>query len=154
MVPEYLSRRLSEGQQRRRDAGVNEVDLRHSGRWQRFWASYIGLSFLVLVIESLVVATYFLLTPPGPHRVVLIVIASMSAAAAFVASFFVSHIASRSWRARFSLGARAGVVLTVGIALDGGLDSPLIFFLALPLMSAAMALPTRAVAMCAMASAV
>jgi diguanylate cyclase (GGDEF)-like protein/PAS domain S-box-containing protein len=82
--------------------------------------------------------------------------ASMTAAAALVAAFYVSHIASRTWRASFSLGATllAGVVLTAGIALDGSLDSPLIFFLGLPLMSAAIALPTRAVAVCGVAATV
>jgi len=78
----------------------------------------------------------------------------MSAVAASVAAFYVSHIASRTWRVSSSLGATpaAGIVLTVGIALDGGLDSPLIFFLALPLVSAAMTLPARAVAICGVAA--
>ena len=156
MVPKLSPGRLAEGGHNRRDIGVNDVDLRHSGHWERFWVSYIGLSFLVLVVESLVVATYFLLTPPQAHRVVLVVIASMCAAAALGAALLVRHIASRSWRARFSLGATlsAGVVLTVGVSLSGGLDSPLVFFMALPLMSAAMALPTPAVATCGLATAV
>jgi diguanylate cyclase (GGDEF)-like protein/PAS domain S-box-containing protein len=156
MVPEPLSGHLAHGHQRRSDAGVRAVDFRHSRHWQRFWASYIRLSFLVLVTESLVVSGYFFLAPPEPHRVALIAISSSSAIAAFGAALFVSHIASRSWRAWFCLGATlsAGVLLTVSITLDGGLDSPLIFFIALPIMSAAIALPPLAVAICGMTAAV
>jgi diguanylate cyclase (GGDEF)-like protein/PAS domain S-box-containing protein/putative nucleotidyltransferase with HDIG domain len=43
-------------------------------------------------------------------------------------------------------------VLALCIVLDGGLDSPLIFLLALPLLNAALALPTREVAICAIAA--
>ena len=156
MVPEPLSGRFVHGRQKRWDAGVKAVDFRHTKHWQRFWASYIRLSFLVLVIESLVISGYFLLTPPEPHQVALITISLASAIAASGAAFFVSRIASRSWRAWFSLGATlsAGVLLTVSITLDGGLDSPLIFFIALPIMSAAIALPPLAVAVCGMTAAV
>lgn len=127
MVPESLSGPLAEWQLVQRDRRVNEVDFRHPGHWQCHWASYMGLSVLVIVIDSLFGATYFLLTHSGPDRVAFVLIAAMSAFAVLVAAFFVKAIASQSCRSCFSLGVTlsAGVVLTVSMTLNGELGSPL-----------------------------
>ena len=54
------------------------------------------------------------------------------------------------WRVSFSLASTllAGAALTICIYLDGGLDSPLMVLIALPVMSAALALPPKEVTIC------
>jgi len=153
VASEWLSGRVAG--KRGPGAGVKSVDVRHTRHWQRFWASYIRLGFLVLGLESLVVSVYFLLASAEAHLAALVTIAFASATVAFGAALFVDHVANRSWRACFSLGATlvAGVVLTISISLSGGLDSPLIVFMALPMVSAAVALSPRAVMVCGFASA-
>jgi len=146
----------SAGVHQRFGYGVKSVDVRHARHWQRFWASYIRLSFLVLLLESVVISVYFVLIPVVPHRTALIAISSTSGTVALGAALFVNHLANRSWRACFSLLATllAGIALTVTVSLDGGLDSRFVCFMALPLISAALALPPRALVICGTATAV
>ena len=58
------------------------------------------------------------------------------------------------WRVTFSLLSTlfSGAVLTAVICLDGGLDSPLVVLIALPVLSAALALPIRGVWICGVAA--
>ena len=74
----------------------------------------------------------------------------MTLVSAVVAVEFIDRISAHEWRVSFSLASTilAGTVLTVCIYLDGGLDSPLIVLMALPVMSAALALPAKEVVIC------
>ncbi|MGD0747811.1 MAG: HD domain-containing phosphohydrolase [Acidimicrobiales bacterium] len=121
---------------------------------ERFWTSYIRLGFLVLTGETLFVLVYFAATPGGPHRLALQAISALTFALAVCALIFVDRVARQPWRVMFSLVSIlfAGAALTTAICLDGGLDSPLVVLIALPILSAALALPVTEVWICGMAA--
>jgi diguanylate cyclase (GGDEF)-like protein/PAS domain S-box-containing protein len=123
---------------------------------QRFWTSYIRLGYLVLTGESLFVLLYVAATSGGPHRLALQAISALTFALSVCALVFVDRVAVQPWRVRFSLLSTllAGAALTVVVCLDGGLDSPLVVLIALPVLSAALALPTREVWICGSAASV
>ena len=117
---------------------------------RRFWVSHSRLGYLTLTTEVLFVLVYFTATPNGPNRLALLAISSLTLVGAVVTLGFIDRVSMHPWRVSFSLASTvlAGTVLTVCIYLDGGLDSPLIVLIALPVMSAALALPAREVAIC------
>ena len=80
----------------------------------------------------------------------LLTISSLTLSAAVVTIAFIDRVSIYPWRVSFSLASTllAGGALSVGIYLDGGLDSPLIVLIALPVMSAALALPAKEVTIC------
>ena len=116
----------------------------------RFWTSYIRLGYLVLTGETLFVLVYFAATPDGAHRIALQAISALTFALAVCALGFVDRVARQPWRVVFSFVSTliAGAALTVAICLDGGLDSPLVVLIALPVLFAALALPIAEVWMC------
>jgi len=118
-----------------------------SAHLEEFWTRYFRLGFSILGAECLVAIVYFLQTSSGERRVVLVSIASASAAVSIGALPFVNRIATRSWRAQFSLVSTllSSVALAVCAGLDGGIDSHLLYLAVLPMISAALALPTWAV---------
>jgi diguanylate cyclase (GGDEF)-like protein/PAS domain S-box-containing protein len=117
---------------------------------ERFWASFIRLSFVVLAAEATIALVYFAMTPEGPHRPVLIVVAALSVLTALVTIAFVNHVARQTWKQRFSATwtLASGVLLTVCVLLDRGLDSPLVYFVVLPVVGSALALSTTTVVVC------
>ena len=117
---------------------------------RRFWMSHSRLGFLTLTAEALFVVAYFAATPNGPHRLELLAISSLTLVAAVVTLTFIDRVSKNPWRVSFSLVSTvlAGTALTLCIYLDGGLDSPLIVLMALPVMSAALALPAKEVVIC------
>ncbi len=78
-------------------------------------------------------------------------VSSLSFIVAIGTLLFVDRVAAYPWRVTFSLVSTlsAGAALSVCVYLDGGLDSPLIVLMALPIMSAALALPVKEVTICA-----
>ena len=125
----------------RRDIfGSDEADL-------HYWSSYIALGLAVLGIEAAVSMTYFLLTPKGLHRVVLIAIAASCALIALTNFVFVHAIARTSWRSKFVIACTlvGGASITLSITLDGAINSPLLPILALPMVYVALSLPPRTV---------
>ena len=117
---------------------------------RRFWMSHSRLGYLTLTAEALFVVAYFAATPDGPHRLELLAISSLTLVAAVVTLTFIHRVSKNPWRVSFSLVSTvlAGTALTLCIYLDGGLDSPLIVLMALPVMSAALALPAKEVVIC------
>jgi diguanylate cyclase (GGDEF)-like protein len=115
----------------------------------RFWKSYVSLGFSLLVLESLVTVVYLLMTPDGSHRAVLFAIGCGSGVAAVAGWCLSAWVAEQPWRSRFSLAwsLMTGVALAGCAHLDGGLDSPFLYLLILPVMYAAMALMPRLVAL-------
>jgi diguanylate cyclase (GGDEF)-like protein/putative nucleotidyltransferase with HDIG domain/PAS domain S-box-containing protein len=107
-----------------------------------------------LLGESVVTSMYFGISDSENHKSALVAISASIAVVALVAAFLVTRIAALAWRESFSLGAilLSGVVLTVEMALDGGLSSPLTIFVALPVIGAALALGTVPVVICATAA--
>ena len=119
-----------------------------------FWTSYIRLGFLILVAESICTLGYFAATPSGPNRGLLVPFAALVAVGAVVGTRTVERVSCEPWRISYSsvCSVAAGVVLAVCICLDRGLDSPLLSFLILPVVFAAVGLPLRAVVACGAAA--
>lgn len=115
----------------------------------RFWLRYLRLGFVVLGGEGLGAAVYFGVVPSQQHRIVLVSLAVAGVALAIGALPFLSVVANKPWRARFSFGAALAstALLTAVCAFDGGADSPLLYLQALPVLNAALALPMRHVVM-------
>ena len=119
-----------------------------------FWTSHSRLGYLTLTAGSLFVLSYFAATPNGPHRLAACAISSFTLVAAIVTLAYIGRVSTHPWRVSFSLGSTllAGFALTICIWLDGGLDSPLVVLIALPVMSAALALPPKQVTICGCAA--
>lgn len=116
---------------------------------QRYWESYLRLGFVVFLLESGVALGYFACARVVPHRELLVVAASLGSSFSIVAFFWSPRISSSAHRARHVSLVNAGssILLTVAVILDGGLASPLLYLLVLPMMAAALALPPRSVAL-------
>ena len=108
----------------------------------------------MLTGEALFVLVYFAATPMGPHRPALLAVSALTFILAVCALLFVDRVSAMPWRVTFSLLSTlfSGAVLTVVICLDGGLDSALVVLIALPVLSAALALPIRGVWICGVAA--
>jgi len=94
----------------------------------------LRVAFAVFVGESIAVGIYVLSSANRPHRFALLAMAGVSVFAATLSALLVPWIARQSWRERFSMGwtLLAGVVLTVTVWLDGGLQSPLLLLMLFP----------------------
>jgi len=135
--------------------GGTPIDGQHpTGEEQLFWASHIRLNFWLLTGGSLLVLIYFLATLHGPHRPVLVSISIGCLVSAICALLLVDKVSTYPWRVTFSFVSTflSGLALFVCVYLDGGLDSPLIVLMALPVMSAALALPAKQVLICGIAT--
>jgi diguanylate cyclase (GGDEF)-like protein/PAS domain S-box-containing protein len=133
---------------------VETVDRPLEAQKRIFWTSHSRLGYLTLTAGSLFVLSYFAATPDGPHRPALLAISSFTLVAAVVTLAFIGRISTYPWRLSFSFASTlvAGAALTVCIYLDGGPDSPLLVLIALPVMSAALALPPKQVTICGIAA--
>lgn len=120
-----------------------------------FWVAYIRLGFAVLAGESLAVFGYCQLTPEGGHRGPLSAIALVSVVFSLGGIAIAGPVAARAWRATFSLtmSLLSGLVLAICAHLDSGVDSPLLYLAALPVISAALALPSMSVLIAGVAAA-
>ena len=149
LPPSDLENRRSAG-----DTSAGSVEQPLLAQRQRFWASYIRLGFLVLTGEALFVLVYSAVTPDGPHRLALQVVSSLTLIVAVCALVLVNRVSAQEWRLRFCLLSTlfAGAALTIAIWLDGGVDSPLVVMIALPILAAALALPAREVWICGVAA--
>ena len=118
---------------------------------ERFWGRYLSVGFAELGGQSLGCLLYFLLSPHGPHRAVLELMAVVTMCGAGAALPWSGYFGRERWREHLSLAVAvgAGITLTISLWLDGGLDSPLLFLLALPVVAVAIVLPLAAVTWCA-----
>jgi diguanylate cyclase (GGDEF)-like protein len=121
---------------------------------RRFWSHYLRIGILVFTGEAVATLVYFFLTPNGSHRVFLITLSSMVVLGLISSMPLTDRFASTTWRTQYSFGWTlvGGIVLAVSVHLDGGVDSPLLFLLALPIVSAALALEVRQVIVCGVAT--
>ena len=106
-----------------------------------FWLRHMRIGFGVFLGESLVVMLYLATTPHGIHRPILKVVVVVWFLFAMAGLFAAPRLASRSSRASFSACWTIASILAVGVvaALDGGVDSPTLFLLFLPVGFAALA---------------
>ena len=123
------------------------------GSRDSFWSLYIGLGFVVLALEAAGVFVYTLLDP-GRHRDALLLTTGVMFVVGIAVVPFADRLATQPWRRQFSLGAdlACGAVLILVCALDGGIDSPLIFLAILPVLFAGLAQSPLAVGGCGLAT--
>ena len=116
----------------------------------RFWTSHTRLGNAILACGSLFVLAYFAATPNGAHRLALVTVSSLSFIVAVGSLLFAGRVSVHPWRVSFSLASTlaAGAAVSLCVYLDGGLDSPLIILMAIPIMSATLALPAKEVMIC------
>jgi diguanylate cyclase (GGDEF)-like protein/PAS domain S-box-containing protein len=121
---------------------------------QSFWEEYLRSGLALLAVETAALFGYLLLTPHGPHRLMLKAVAVIVVTIAITLVPFVPRLAASAWRAPFAvtLSLLACVTLAVCAALDGGVDSTPLVLITLPVMWAGVGLPSRAVAGCGLAA--
>jgi diguanylate cyclase (GGDEF)-like protein len=134
--------------------GRNRVAGRHP---HAFWRRHVDMGIGSFVLGGLALLGYFLLTPRGPNRGALEVLAvSCTAFWLFVFAPVGRWAVATPWRRRFfmtwSLATLA--VLAVAVGLDGGSRSPLGVLLVLPVLFAALVYPPLDVAVMALSSVV
>jgi diguanylate cyclase (GGDEF)-like protein len=115
-----------------------------------FWLTHMRIGFGIFLAETLVVMVDLALTPRGTHRQVLWILVGTWLVTALAGLGSAPTVASKPWRDAFSVAwtvASAFAVSVVAI-LDGGLNSPILVLLFLPLVYAALMFTPRATASC------
>jgi diguanylate cyclase (GGDEF)-like protein len=106
-----------------------------------FWRSYVHIGVLTYSMGAFAVVVYALATP-GPHRPALVVLGSLSLAAS-VGPFRLLglRLVATRWSKAFftSWAASTFVLIAVSAVLDGGVRSPISYFLVLPMLFAGLA---------------
>ncbi len=119
-----------------------------------FWLSHLRIGFGIFLGETIFVMVYLGLTPHGPHRGILRVIAVAWFVCAALNVLFAPRLATWHRRAQFS--ASWSILAAFGVAgvagLDGGLSSPTVLLLFLPAAFAALAFSPRMAGMCGLAT--
>ncbi len=126
------------------------VDLDAAAVSRQFWLSHMRIGFAVFLAEGLAVVGYLWMTPSGPHRPLLWTTTGLWIAFGAANLSGTGWVADKAWRSTFSLGWTVLSVLAVGgvVALDGGLGSPLVYLLFLPISYAAWAFSPVGSALC------
>ncbi len=124
--------------------GVLAGELAH----RRASGAHLALGFTILAAESDFAAVYFALSPHGPHRTVLLVVSCLAAALGAFGVHLSPWAGEQPWCDRFELGWSIAVIAVVGVSayLDGGLESPLLYLFAFPVVHASTKLRPRLVA--------
>jgi diguanylate cyclase (GGDEF)-like protein len=122
--------------------------------YRHFWLRHIRTGFGVLIGETLVVMAYLALSPKGPHRPALWVVTALLLVIAVVSVLFAPYLAARRWRAHFSATwtILSAFAVAAVASLDGGVSSPIIFLLFLPIANAALAFTPVVAAGCGVAT--
>jgi diguanylate cyclase (GGDEF)-like protein len=121
---------------------------------QNFWLTHIRIGFGIFLVETLVVVCYLALTPEGPHRAILRVVAAVWLALALVGMLLAPIVASKPWCATYSLtwtALSAFGVATIAI-LDSGMSSPVLILLFLPLIYGTLMFTPRGAGVCGLAA--
>jgi diguanylate cyclase (GGDEF)-like protein len=134
--------------------GAGQPAVGGSDLHRKFWLTHMRIGFGVFLVETLVVLAYLAITPHGPHRTLLGVIAMSWLLFAFANLLLANTVATRSWRSTFSASWTVlSAFAVVGVAdLDGGMRSPLLLLLFLPISFAGWAFTPRAAAACGVSS--
>ncbi len=105
------------------------------------WRSYVQIGVLTYSIGAFAVVVYALATP-GPHRQALVVLGSLSLAASVGPFRWLGlRLVSTRWSKAFftSWAVSTFVFIALGAVLDGGVRSPISYFLVLPMLFAGLA---------------
>ena len=106
-----------------------------------FWRSYVHIGVLTYSMGALAVVVYAL-TTPVPHREALVILGCLSLAASLGPFRWLGlRLVSTRWSKVFftSWAACTFVFIAVGAVLDGGVRSPIAYFLVLPMLFAGLA---------------
>jgi diguanylate cyclase (GGDEF)-like protein len=119
-----------------------------------FWLSHMRIGFGIFLGETVFVLVYLGLTPHGPHRGILRVVAVLWFVCAALNLLFAPRLAS--WHRRALFSASWNILAAFGVAgvasLDGGIQSPTILLLFLPAAYAALAFTPWVAGMCGIAT--
>ena len=119
-----------------------------------FWLTHMRIGFGVFLAETLVVMAYLGLTPHSPHRGLLWVMVSLWLVLALSGIGMAPVVASKSWRATYSVAWTVLSAFAVGgvSILDLGPNSPILVLLFLPLVYAALMFTPKAAALCGLSA--
>jgi diguanylate cyclase (GGDEF)-like protein len=122
--------------------------------WQSFWLTHIRLGFGIFLAETFVVASYLALTPRGPHRSILWVVAACWLVLALVGMSLAPVVASKPWCVTYSVTWTALSAFGVAMVamLDGGMNSPILILLFLPLIYGTLMFTPQAAGICGVAA--
>jgi diguanylate cyclase (GGDEF)-like protein len=118
---------------------IHALDM--SSNVTKFWRSYVYVGVLTYSMGAFAVLVYAL-TEPGSHRTALVVLGSLSLVASIGAFRLIGlRLVETRWSKTFftSWAALTFVFIAVGAVLDGGVRSPISYFLILPLLFAGLA---------------
>lgn len=113
---------------------------------RRYWEGFLRLGFVVFLLESAAAVGYAACSRVVPHRGALVAVALGGVIVSILALCWVRWLSATPNRTSIvaTIDVGSSVLLTVAVMLDGGLDSPLLYLLVLPMMAAALALPPLA----------
>ncbi len=122
--------------------------------WRTFWLTHIRIGFAIFLAETLVVMGYLALTPDGPHRAILWAVAVFWLLLALVGMSLTPVVAAKPWCVTYSVTWTALSAFGVAIVaiLDGGMNSPILILLMLPLIYGTLMFTPRAAAICGVAA--
>jgi len=106
-----------------------------------FWRSYVYIGVLTYSMGALAVVVYAM-TAPVPHRQAMVILGSASLAMAIGPFRWLGlRLVSTRWSKGFftSWAASTFVLIALGAVLDGGVRSPIAYFLVLPMLFAGLA---------------
>jgi diguanylate cyclase (GGDEF)-like protein len=106
-----------------------------------FWRSYVHVGILTYALGASAVVVYAL-TTPGPHRQAIAVLGCVSLAASLGPFRWIGlRLVPTRWSRVFftSWAASTFVFIAIGAVLDGGVRSPISYFLVLPMLFAGLA---------------
>ena len=107
-----------------------------------FWRSYVHIGVLTYSMGAFAVVVYALATPGGPHRQALVILGCFSLAASVGPFRWLGlRLVSTRWSKVFftSWAASTFVLVALAAVLDGGVRSPISYFLVLPMLFAGLA---------------
>ena len=107
----------------------------------RFWRSYVHIGVLTYTMGALAVVVYAM-TAPVPHREAMVILGSVSLAMSVGPFRWLGlRLVATRWSKWFftSWAACTFVFIALGAVLDGGVRSPIAYFLVLPMLFAGLA---------------
>ena len=118
--------------------------------WRAFWLTHIRIGFAIFLAETFVVMGYLAFTPRGHHRPILWVVALCWLLLALVGMSLAPTVAAKPWCVTYSVTWTAMSAFGVAIVavLDGGMNSPLLILLLLPLIYGTLMFTPRAAGIC------
>jgi diguanylate cyclase (GGDEF)-like protein len=124
------------------ESGMRQLPaLDMSSNVTKFWRSYVHIGVLTYSLGASVVLVYSL-TTPGPHRQAMVVLSALSLIASIAGFRLLGlRLVETQWSKLFftSWAACTFVFIGVGAVLDGGVRSPISYFLILPMLFAGLA---------------